>query len=55
MRLNAMVIKPSITSLLKETDDGDVRSVNANLLNKILDRFEAFVNPEVLVVPRKRL
>ena len=36
-----------------DTDDGDVRSVNADLLSQILDRFESFVNPEVLVVPRQ--
>ena len=41
--------------IVMETDDGDVRSVNANLLSQILDRFESFVNPEVLVVPRNAL
>ena len=37
------------------TDNGDVHSVNVNLLDKILDHFEAFVNPEILVVPRQAL
>lgn len=38
-----------------DTDDGDVRSVNAKLLGQILDSFESFVNPEILVVPRKNM
>ena len=36
-----------------ETDDGDERSVNTGLLDRILGCFESFVNPEVLVVPRR--
>lgn len=35
-----------------DTDDGEVRSVNADLLSQILNYFESFVNPEVLVVPK---
>ncbi len=38
--------------ILVDTDDGDVRSANADLLGKILDHFESFVNPEILVVPK---
>ena len=38
-----------------DTDDGDVRSVNANLLKQILDGFETFVNPEILVVPKQAM
>ena len=41
--------------IVKDTDHGNVRSVNADLLSQILDRFESFVNPEVLVVPRQAL
>ena len=37
------------------TDTGDVRSANVNLLCKILDCFEYFVNPEILVVPREAM
>ena len=35
-----------------DTNDGDVRAVNTELVGKILSRFEAFVNPEVLVVEK---
>ena len=35
-----------------DTDIGDVRSVNVGLLSQILDHFESFVNPEILVVPK---
>ena len=38
-----------------DTDDGDVRSVNADLLSQILDHFESFVNPEILVVPKNEI
>lgn len=38
-----------------DTDDRDERSVNARLLDGILDCFESFVDPEVLVVPRESM
>ena len=41
--------------IVKDTDEGDVHSVNADLVSQILNRFESFVNPEVLVVPRQAL
>ena len=39
--------------IVKNTDDGNVREVNVDLLGQILDCFESFVNPEILVVPRE--
>jgi len=36
-----------------DTDDGDIRTVNARLLSQILNHFESFVNPEILVVPKQ--
>ena len=36
-----------------DTDDSNERSVNANLLSQILDCFESFLNPEILVVPKQ--
>lgn len=41
--------------IVEDTDDGDERSTNIKLLSKILDQFEAFVDPEILVVPRHAL
>ncbi len=35
-----------------DTNDGNVRSVNVDLLSQILDHFESFVNPEILIVPK---
>ena len=41
--------------IVHDTGKGNVRAVNADLLGQILLRFEAFVNPEVLVVPKRDL
>ena len=41
--------------IVQDTDNGDVRSVNVNLLDQILGCFESFVNPEILVVPKRDL
>ena len=41
--------------IVKDTNDGNVRSVNVELLNQILDRFESFVNPEILIVPKQAM
>ncbi len=41
--------------LVQHTDQGDVRSVNADLVGQILSSFSSFVNPEILVVPRPEL
>ncbi len=38
-----------------DTDSGNVRSVNARLLSQILNHFESFVNPEILVVPKQAM
>lgn len=38
-----------------DTDNSDELEVNATLLRKILDGFESFVNPKILVVPREAL
>ena len=38
-----------------DTDHGDIRSVNARLLSQILNHFESFVNPEILVVPKQAM
>lgn len=39
----------------KSTVGGDVRMVNVCLLEQILHRFESFLNPEILTVPKARL
>ena len=36
-----------------DTDYGDIRSVNARLLSQVLNHFESFVNPDILVVPKQ--
>ena len=38
-----------------DTDVGDERSVNVDLAGQILDRFESFVDPEILVVPKQAM
>lgn len=38
-----------------DTEHGDIRSVNARLLSQILNHFESFVNPEILVVPKQAI
>ena len=38
-----------------DTDSGDVRSVNAGILSQVLNHFESFVNPEILVVPKQAM
>ena len=41
--------------IVEDTDDGDERSTNVRLVGEILDEFEGFVDPEILVVPRHEL
>ena len=38
-----------------DTDVGDVHSVNVNLVGQILDCFQSFVDPEILVVPKQAM
>ena len=41
--------------IVQDTDQGDVRSVNADLVDQILNSFSSFVDPEILVVPELEL
>ena len=41
--------------IVQDTGQGDVRSVNAGLVNQILNSFSSFVDPEILVVPEPEL
>ena len=41
--------------VLSNTDSGEFRSSATKLVSLILDSFEEFVNPEILVVPRARV
>lgn len=41
--------------IVEDTDEGDERCTNLRLVGEILDRFEAFVDPDILVVPKHKL